>query len=200
MPPNSRNGHDTGSSSDGRNRALGRVSRLRTTTAASVLVALVLTAGCGGSNSPGATGHGQNQMTKGLAYARCMRSHGVSDFPDPTAVSGGGVGFQINGGPGSDLDPNNPTYRAAHQACQSLLPGGDQSPPLSAKRLAAEVTWAHCMRSHGLPGFPDPNAQGAFDSSRFNHTSSAFRTASNDCMSLEPTGPISAVPGNGSRP
>jgi hypothetical protein len=139
-------------------------------------------------------------MAKGLAYSRCMRSHGVSDFPDPTAVSGGGVAFQINGGPGSDLDRNNPTFQAADQACQSLLPGGDQAPPLSAKRMAAEVTWAHCMRSHGLPGFPDPNAQGAFDSSRFNDSSPAFRTASNDCMSLEPTGPISAVPGHGSGP
>ena len=96
------------------------------------------------------------------------------------------------------LDPVSYTHLiAADQACQSLLPGGGQAPPLSAQKLAAEVKWAQCMRAHGLPGFPDPNAQGAFDSSRFDHSSPAFQTANKACKALEPTGPISAVPGNG---
>ena len=136
-------------------------------------------------------------MAQMLAYARCMRSHGVADFPDPTPVPGGGAGFRINAGPGSDLNQDNPRFIAADQACQSLLPGGGQAPPLSAQKLAAEVKWAQCMRAHGLPGFPDPNAQGAFDSSRFDDSSPAFQTASKACTALEPTGPISAVPGHG---
>ena len=45
------------------------------------------------------------------------------------------------------------------------------------------------MRAHGLPGFPDPNSEGAFDSSRFDENSPAFQTASNACKSLQPTGP-----------
>jgi hypothetical protein len=53
------------------------------------------------------------------------------------------------------------------------------------------------MRSHGLPDFPDPNAQGAFDSSRFDDGSLVFQAASKACKSLEPTGPIGAVPGGG---
>ena len=137
-------------------------------------------------------------MAQGAAYARCMRSHGVPDFPDPTASPGGGVVFQVNGGPGSDLDHNNPTFQAADQECRSLLPGGGQAPPPSARKLAVEVGWARCMRSHGLPGFPDPNSQGAFDSSRFDDSSPAFQTATNACKSLEPTGPMSAVAGHGS--
>jgi len=180
--------------------------------AAMALMGLVaLAAGCGGSNGPAAAGSGPGTGSRTsvstssssraraqmLAYARCMRSHGVSDFPDPTPSPGGGAGFQINGGPGSDLGRDNPRFEAADEACRSLLPGGEQAPALSAQKLAAELKWARCMRSHGLPGFPDPNAQGAFDSSRFDDSSAAFQTASETCKALQPTGPISAVPGHG---
>src|SRR5262245_14044821 len=49
-----------------------------------------------------------------LAYARCMRAHGIEGFPDPDAH--GHLG--LNGGPGSDLDPNNPAFKAADAACK----------------------------------------------------------------------------------
>ena len=129
-------------------------------------------------------------LAKFEAYAICMRSHGIPDFPDPTTSPGGGVSFQINGGPGSDLNHYNPSFMAADKACRGLLPGAGQAPaPLSAQRIAAEVSWARCMRSHGLPGFPDPNSQGAFDSSKFDENSPAFQPASNACKSQQPTGP-----------
>src|ERR1700719_1794098 len=70
------------------------------------LVGLALcAAGCGGSKPPGAAGGSSASRVLGQfeAYASCMRSHGISDFPDPTASPGGGVSFQINDGPGSDL-------------------------------------------------------------------------------------------------
>jgi hypothetical protein len=50
---------------------------------AAVLGFAVLAAGCGGSNGPGSAGSG-SAKAQFLAYSRCMRSHGVSDFPDPT--------------------------------------------------------------------------------------------------------------------
>jgi hypothetical protein len=97
---------------------------------------VVLAAGCGGSNGPAIAGSGSNTghrtpvstnssstvMAQMLAYAGCMRGHGISDFPDPTPSPGGGAGFQIDGGPGSNLDHNNPRFEAADQACRSLLP------------------------------------------------------------------------------
>ena len=52
-----------------------------------------------------------------LAFSVCMRAHGLKDFPDP---SNGGLQFQ--GDPGSDLDPSNPTFQKAQQACQKDLP------------------------------------------------------------------------------
>jgi hypothetical protein len=149
-----------------------------------------LAAGCGGSSVPGATSS-SGQAAEGVAYTTCMRSHGVSKFPDPTLGSGSGLTFQ------GSFDQNSPTYQAASQACRSLKPGGSQSPTVSAQKLAAEVMWAQCLRTHGVPNFPDPNAQGAFDSSKFDPTSSAFQSASQACQSLQPTGSVGAVPGPG---
>ena len=55
-----------------------------------------------------------------LRYARCMRAHGMPDFPDPDP----GGGLQIKASRGSDLDPNSPLYKAADQACKHYMPGG----------------------------------------------------------------------------
>ncbi len=154
----------------------------------------VLAAGCGGSSNPAATGSASTtssggQVAQGVAYTRCMRSHGVSNFPDPTLDSGGGVTFQ------GTFNQKSPTYQAADQACGSLKPGGVQPSQVSAQKLAAEVKWARCMRTHGVPSFPDPNAQGAFDSAKFDSSSSAFQTANQSCQSLQPSGSVEAVPG-----
>jgi hypothetical protein len=100
----------------------------------------------------------------------------------------------VHGGPGSDLNRNNPTYEAANQACRTLQPGGVQAPTVSAQKLAADERWARCMRSHGLPSFPDPNGQGAFDRNKFDESSPAFQTASNACRSLKAAvGPIAVA-------
>jgi hypothetical protein len=46
--------------------------------------------------------------------------------------------------------------------------------------------------------FPDPSAQGIFDSSRFDESSAAFQTASTACERLRPAGPTPVGPGHGS--
>jgi hypothetical protein len=61
-------------------------------------------------------------LAESLQYAECMRSHGITDFPDPQS-SNGRVGFSIQATPGSDLNPNNPLFQAAQNACEKLLPG-----------------------------------------------------------------------------
>lgn len=56
-----------------------------------------------------------------LKYAKCMRGQGISDFPDPKADGT----LQIQVEPGSDLDPDNPRYKAADKACKHYqLNGG----------------------------------------------------------------------------
>ncbi len=161
---------------------------------AAVLGFAVIAAGCGGTNQPGNAGSGSTKA-QFLAYSRCMRSHGVLDFPDPTTPAGGGVAFSIDGGPGSDLNPNNPKFKAANRGCQPLLPAGVQSATPASPKVAAEVRWARCLRSHGVPSFPDPNKQGAFDSAKFDSSSPAFQTASEACKSLQPSGAVAAAPG-----
>jgi hypothetical protein len=175
-----------------RHRPTPRLGRTMLVTAA--VVGLLLTAaGCGGSKAPGAAGGSSSAVfAKFLAYSRCVRSHGISDYPDPTTSPGGGVAIKRNGGPGSDLNRNNPAFKAATQACRSLAPTGTSGPPpQSAQKIAAEVKWAHCMRAHGLPSFPDPDAQGAFDRNKFNENTPAFQTASKACQSLmNAVGPV----------
>lgn len=56
-----------------------------------------------------------------LAFSACMRAHGVKDYPDPD-FRGGGVSIKVGGKPGSDLDPNNPIFHRAQQACRGDLP------------------------------------------------------------------------------
>ena len=73
----------------------------------------------GGQPTPAELAQRQQQM---LAFSSCMRAHGLKDFPDP---SNGGL--QIHDHPGSDLDPNNPTFQRAQQACQGHLPFKAQS-------------------------------------------------------------------------
>ena len=61
-----------------------------------------------------------------LAFSKCMRSHGLSDFPDPQFSSGGGIRISIHSSAGSantGLDPNSPIFQKAQKACGSLLPG-----------------------------------------------------------------------------
>jgi hypothetical protein len=68
------------------------------------------------------------ELQKALAFADCMRSHGVPKFPDPKATSDGGIdGGEI--GPRVGVDPNSPQFKAAEQACGKLVPGAPGAIP-----------------------------------------------------------------------
>ena len=107
-----------GSGHRGRRRAgLRRAGLLAAALACLALVA----AAC---SSPAKTGtgagpaHGSARQSE-LAFSRCMRAHGISDFPDPNAQGG----IALSPKPGGDLEPNNPRFQAANQACQHYQPG-----------------------------------------------------------------------------
>ena len=70
----------------------------------------------------------QQEMKEGaLAHARCMREHGLENFPDPTFDEDGGA--QIRIGPGTGLDPDDPDFKAAEQACRDELPDLEEASP-----------------------------------------------------------------------
>lgn len=114
----------------------------------------VAAAACSGGSPSSATSNPGNPNSAALAYARCMRSHGITDFPDPNAQGG----FSAPNG----MDVNSAQYAAANNACKSL-DGSATPPPYNPATVAALVKYADCMRAHGLSWFPDPNAQGHLD-------------------------------------
>jgi hypothetical protein len=139
-------------------------SPLLLTSAVAVVAFSLLAAGCGGGGSPGVASVGpstaaattttQNGL---LAFSQCMRSNGVPNFPDPQQFAGGNVKLTIhNLGGGQKV-------QAALNACNHLLPAGRQSQQTAQQQriqLADELSFARCMRSHGVARFPDPTAQG----------------------------------------
>jgi hypothetical protein len=159
----------------------------------------LLAAACGSSGSGGppvasissspsasATSPGGSAKASTLAYARCMRAHGISDFPDPDAH--GNLG--LNAQPGSDLDPNNPAYKAANSACKSLLPA-PQAPPQNLK--AQNLKYARCMRAHGIADFPDPKPDGtlqiqASPGSDLDPNNPQYKAAHDACKKYMPGG------------
>jgi hypothetical protein len=103
----------------------------------------------------------QQDLAQALAYSKCMRSHGVTNYPDPKVESGGGS-TRVNTvvGKNDGIDPNSPQFKAAEQACQSLQPGPAGNPRQVAQLKEDGLTMARCMRAHGIASFPDPNSQG----------------------------------------
>jgi len=65
-----------------------------------------------------------------------MRSHGVTNFPDP---SGGAGGFNLNG---TGIDPQAPAFQSAQETCLKLLPGGGPGahPPGQAMAQALQIS------------------------------------------------------------
>ncbi len=89
-----------------------------------------------------------------VAFADCMRSHGIADFPDPSTAP---REFK------NALETKSPAFRTAEMACGHLLPQGgphNSSSPPSHAQIAEELAFARCVRSHGFPSFPDPTSDG----------------------------------------
>jgi hypothetical protein len=60
------------------------------------------------------------QLAMMRAMAKCMRQHGLTNFPDPNADGG----IEIKGGKGTNMDPNSQAFKDADKACRKYQPGG----------------------------------------------------------------------------
>ena len=135
--------------------------RLRAFTLVAIAAFSALVAGCGGGGSPQASTTTTATVSQAalLAFSQCMRSNGVPSFPDPQRYAGGNVKLTIH-----QFGSGTPHFQAALAACDHLLPSGGSGSQESAQqqrtRLADELSFARCMRSHGVARFPDPTAQG----------------------------------------
>lgn len=116
-----------------------------------------------------------------LAYARCMRSHGLPHFPDPDASGGFGNAARNQ--------QSNPHFGTADNACRHLLPGGSRQNKVQ-QHASQFLRHAQCMRTHGVPNYPDPNPgvnpRTALQQSGINLHSPQFQSASRICDRLLP--------------
>jgi hypothetical protein len=141
-------------------------------TAAAGIAAAALTllaAACSGS--PASTGSGGSPAAGGsanspsaVAFSHCIRSHGVPSYPDPSSNG------ELPKTSPQQLGVSSSRFQAAQGACQHLLPHtesiqqqtqqcmltGDCPQALVRQILTAELRFARCMRSHGVPNWPDP--------------------------------------------
>jgi len=200
--------------------------RSRRLVAVAAAAALGLAACGGGGNSPhvaslgAGTGSGSSTTTtlpKGNPtqlldeWAACMRAHGDPGQVDPTVDANGVIHITFaagsnpprgngpvaaggSGGKGGPLSNGGPCG-AYLTAASTALRGG--KPPQEADPAKLEK-FSQCMRTHGIPDFPDPSGGGLSiqikQASDLNPRSPAFQSASKTCAKL------AGVPGLGGTP
>ncbi|SRR6266581_663541 len=107
------------------------------------------TSSAGSTASTGTGGASSAYLSDKLGLARCLRTHGVPNYPDPNAAG--------QEPPNSKQLIRTPQGQAAVSTCSYW---GDRiHNDVAAQNqavLAEYVRFAQCMRSHGLPNFPDP--------------------------------------------
>ena len=199
-----------------RSRTPGGLTRAASLTAALVTLGL-LVAGCGGTSpsggvaslsshtsktsttsstaagSSGGSGSSSSPGSQAVAYSACVRTHGVPNFPDPKITThGNGVSVAIGINPSIS---SNPHFKSAQQACSKLLPGGgpggERNHQITTSEQSQYLKAAACIRSHGIPSFPDPTFSGGgvhIEHQSLNESSPAFKAAVHACESLIPGG------------
>jgi hypothetical protein len=137
------------------------MSRRRRPLAALGLIALVVLISACGSSAPANTGSGGSPIAaiaqKAVKFAKCMRSNGVSQFPDPGPSGSFTIDEIANG---TSLDPNAPAFKQAISACKHLEPAGFTGTKRSSQQQQAALEFAQCIRANGVKDFPDPIANG----------------------------------------
>jgi hypothetical protein len=177
--------------------------------AAAVAGVVIFAAGCGSSgasNSPGASGASgasgsqpaSSVYQEKLQYAQCMRSHGITTFPDPN--SNGAIVITSK----DNIDQSSPQYAAASSTCLKGLPGGGQAAASAVQaELSQGIKHSACMRAHGITNYPDPTLNNGQISMSLNSGNGPgdintktpqFQAAQKACQSLlpQPGGPAGA--------
>ena len=97
-------------------------------------------------------------------------------------IAGSGQKISVNG-----VSLNGPAYQAARAECQKYLPThktAGLSQQAQAEQIASGLKFANCMRSHGVPNYPDPkyyNGGQQVYIPGVNPAAPAFQTAAKAC-------------------
>ena len=118
---------------------------------AAAAFAVLAVAACGTGTSSSTTSGAEDAPA--VAWAACLRSHGIPNFPDP--ISGHEAQFPDSAGP--ILNSHSPSVLAAERACKgfhaAIVGANSGSGP---NQNAAFLEFSRCMRAHGVPSYPDP--------------------------------------------
>jgi hypothetical protein len=151
------------------------LSAARTATAIIVTVGLaLLAAACSGSSSSTGSGGSANAggsagSPSAVSYSQCIRSHGVPNFPDPDPRTG-----QVAKGSAQQFGVSAAQLQTAQTDCQHLYPSNSGSGGVLTKdsisqceetgncpqalvqaAMTAMRAYVLCIRSHGIPTWPD---------------------------------------------
>ncbi len=185
------------------NRGPRRAGALAVAAAVTMLATACGGGGASSSASAPTYAHAPTYAQK-IALAQCMRSHGVPNFPDPNAsgsytlTSNG----SIEGAGGSSIDIDSSQAQAAYGDCRHLVPGApsisqleqdvQQEKQRQEQALPMLLKYSQCMRSHGVPNFPDlgqsHRSPPPGNSAAINPNSPQFQAASTACQHLLPPG------------
>jgi hypothetical protein len=154
-------------------------------TVGTLIAAGALVAGCGGGSNPGvanvsasraSSSHSSSTYDQALAYARCVRSHGVPLWPDPDSSGR----FDKSKLRPRQLGVSVAKAGTAQHACRKLLP--TPSTAESPQDLAQALRFSQCMRAHGSTNFPDPESNGAIRIPHAIENSPMYLAALNFCI------------------
>ncbi len=149
--------------------------------AAAALAATALLAGCGGP-APAASALPQTAYQRELAYAECMRAHGLPGFPDPQS-DGTFNSTKQNAG-----DFAGPGYLSANRSCAHLEGPGMTSAQFQ-KNVSQALRFAACMRAHGIANFQASVGTGgriSIGAQGANPDAPQFQAAQRACRKLQP--------------
>jgi hypothetical protein len=154
-----------------------------------VAAVAVLAAACGGSASSSAASRsvsaGSAAFQENVAFAQCMQTHGVPNFPVPTSST---QSFHVSGPPNGSA--TGPTAQA-YNACQQLLPRGSATTGgggVTQAELDLALKVVRCLRTHGAPDFPDPTVVNGSLHFDVDIQSPRYQAPLNACRSLLPKG------------
>jgi hypothetical protein len=92
---------------------------------------------------------------------------------------------------GAGCGSNTATGSASHAGGGASSAGASKTADTQATRREKAVKFAECVRVHGVPHFPDPDATSNFNFA-VDVTAATFTAAVNACKSLQPPGTLSA--------